>query len=118
MDRVGRLAVLVTLVVAVSVASPSPGAGHGAAVRASLEIVSLEPLRVRGEGFRPGERARVTVRVDGRASVLRARAGRRGAFVVRVAADGCVSSVRVVAVGDRGTRASTALDHVRCMPTS
>ena len=118
MDRVGRLAVLAALGAAVSVASPSPGAGHAGAVRASLEIVSFEPLRVRGEGFRPGERARLTVRVDGRATVLRSRAGQRGVFVVRLAADGCIASIRVVAVGDRGTRASTALDHVRCVPTS
>ena len=113
-----RLAVLVALVVAASVASLSPGAAPGAAARASLEVVSLEPLRLRGEGFRAGERARLTVRVDGRASVLRARAGARGTFVARLAADGCVSSIRVVAVGDRGTRASTALDHVTCVATS
>ena len=118
MERVGRLAVLVALVVAASVASPSPGAAHRAAVRASLEVVSLEPLRLRGEGFRSGERARLTVRVDGRASVLRARAGARGTFVARLVTDGCVSSIRVVAVGDRGTRASTALDHVTCVATS
>ena len=95
-----------------------PGWLRRAAARASLEVLSLEPLRLRGEGFRSGERARLTVRVDGRASVLRARAGARGTFVARLVTDGCVSSIRVVAVGDRGTRASTALDHVTCVATS
>jgi hypothetical protein len=111
---VRRLAVITALALVALALTPVP---TGAGERASLEIVSVEPLRVRGEGFRALERARVTVRVDGRATVLRARAGPRGAFVVRVPTDGCVASIRAVAVGDRGTRATTALDHVRCVPT-
>ncbi|HET9286377.1 MAG TPA: hypothetical protein VFO26_02355 [Gaiella sp.] len=117
-----RLAVLVALLAPAIALLALPRAEARTAARASLELVSVDPVRVRGERFRPAERARVTARVEGRIAVAHARAGRRGGFIVAfpagLTAGGCVASVRLVAVGNRGSRATLALDHVACAPTS
>jgi hypothetical protein len=104
------------LVAAVLVAVPSTGAVCQELPRPSLELVSLDPLRVRGERFRAGERVRVTARLDGRADVAWARAGRRGMFVVSFESigDGGVCSLRLSALGRAGSRAELALDHFVC----
>lgn len=116
------LAALAALVAAATaVLAPSAGADVQAA-RPTLDVVSVEPLRVRGERFKSRERAVVTAWVAGRKAVVWARAGRRGAFVVTLppflTAGRCVASVRVAAVGSRGSRATVVLDHVACVATS
>ena len=97
-------------------ATPSLGVGAQTAAPAAVELVSFDPLRVRGERFKTFERVRLTVRIDGRTSVARVRAGRRGAFVASLPGSGgqrgC--TVRVVAVGGRGSHATLAVDHFVC----
>jgi hypothetical protein len=103
--------VLSTLVVCL------PAAAQAGTARPSLELVSTDPLRIRGERFRAYERVRVTAWVDGRKHLLRTRAGRRGGFVVAVRTSGTPCNATVRAVGERGSRAELALAHVICPPT-
>jgi hypothetical protein len=117
--RVAVLAVLVATAAALSLA-PAHAVAERAA-RPSLDVVSLDPLRIRGERFRSAERVRVTAWINGRRSVARTRAGRRGVltvvYPVRMGSDACTASVTAVAVGDRGSRAALAFDHIVCQPT-
>ena len=119
---VHRLALLGALVVAATtLLFPPPAAGRDTGARATLEVLSVEPLRVRGERFRAGERVRLTAAIDGRRTVAWSRAGRRGRFVVRFGStgDGGVCSLRLSALGRAGSRAELALDHFVCpSPTS
>jgi hypothetical protein len=111
---VHRVAVLaaVVFVAALSLAT----AGSSAGPRPELEVVSIEPFRVGGTGFRSYERVTVTATLDGETRVLSRRAGLRGRFWARLADDAC--SVTVRAVGRQGSKASLAFDHVTCPPTS
>jgi hypothetical protein len=114
---VHRLALLGALVVvATTLVSPTPASGRDIAARASLEVVSLDPLRVRGERFRAGERVRLTASIDGRRTVVWSRAGRRGRFVLSFGStgDGGICSLRLSALGRAGSRAELALDHFVC----
>ena len=119
--RVRRTLILVALALVCGLAvATSPSGGTVAGSKASLEIVSVDPLRVAGAGFRVYERVRVTAWVDGRRTTARARAGRRGAFQLRIARSTggmCRSSVTIVAVGNRGSRTTVALANVMCVPT-
>ena len=108
-----RVAILV--VVALAAALTLAAAGSGAGSRPELEVVSTEPFRVGGTGFRSYERVSVTAILDGEASVLARRAGRRGRFWALLADDAC--SVTVRAVGRQGSKASLAFDYVTCRPT-
>jgi hypothetical protein len=101
-------------------AAGSTSATPGASAKASLEIRSLEPLRVVGDGFRPYERVRVTVWTGGTRTTRRARAGRRGAFALRLpgSPSGSCGSLRLRAVGSLGSRVTVALDNVTCLPAS
>jgi len=111
----GALAVAGGLIVAYSTTAATV-----TAARASLEIRSVDPLRVAGTGFRPYERLRVTAWMDGSRTTARARAGRRGAFQLRIAgaASGpCRSSVTVAVIGNRGSRTTVALSNIMCTPT-
>ena len=76
--------------------------------RASLSIVSEQPLVVRGQGFKPGERVKLLVTVGGRAAPTgAARASRAGRFTARLRAAARPSEAVVVqAVGARGSRAT------------
>jgi hypothetical protein len=110
---VRRLAVLGALAVVAGLGLTA--AGSGAAPRAELQVVSTEPFRIRGTGFRSYERVSVTATVDGERSVLERRAGRRGRFWALLADDACSATVR--AVGRQGSKAGLAFDHVTCPPT-
>jgi hypothetical protein len=109
-------AVLGALVAAALVAVPSTGAVRQELAQPSLELISLDRLRVRGERFRAGERVRVTARLDGRADVVWTRAGRRGRFVVSFGStgDSGVCSLCLSALGRAASRAELALDHFVC----
>jgi len=118
---VARLALLGALVIAATALStPALGSARHESGRSVLDVVSLEPLRVRGARFTAGETVRVTARIGGSATIARVRAGRHGGFVVvlRPSPAPCLSSFRLVAVGNRGSRAELAVDHVTCAPTS
>lgn len=117
---VHRFALLGALVVAAtSLAAPSLGAERRDVARATLEVVSVDPLRVRGKRFRAQERARVTAWIDGRKAIAWTRAGPRGGFIVRLStrSSSPPSSFRAEAFGLRGSRATIAFDHIICPPT-
>jgi hypothetical protein len=91
--------VVVAAAVAVPVAAERPAA------TATLRLLDRAPLTLEGKGFKARERVSVTAALNGKATRwVRARAG--GGFVVifsELAAGRC-SSVRVLAVGSRGSR--------------
>jgi hypothetical protein len=112
--------ILVALALAGGLIVASARAATVASAKASLELVSVDPLRVAGAGFKPYERVRVTAWVDGTRTTAQARAGRRGAFQLRIAGSTggpCRSSAILVAVGSRGSRTTVALDNIMCTPT-
>jgi hypothetical protein len=77
--------------------------------RASLRLVDDAPVTFRGSAFAPREEVRVTLTRQGRRFVRNTRASARGVFRVRfglIAIDVCRGAIRVVASGDRGSRAT------------
>ena len=90
----------------------------GASAKASpaVAVTSMRPVTVAGHGFVPGERVRVVVYTK-HTAVRNVVASRRGRFVVRypIALGDC-SAVRVVARGNRGSRASYSVART-CEPT-
>jgi hypothetical protein len=85
---------------------------------ASLRVVKLRPLTVRGDHFRPGER--VQVRASGAHTAGATVVARpSGVLTVRfplVVFDGrCAGAVEIMARGDRGSLARARL--VTCPPT-
>lgn len=87
----------------------------GSAATARLTVVQASPLTVRGVGFAPHERVRVTATVAATATRL-STASRAGAFVVRftgVVIPSCTGfSVR--AFGASGTRATLRVPQLEC----
>lgn len=79
--------------------------GAAARTRPSLNIARVIPLVVEGTGFASGERVRVVVRapIAARKTVT---ATRRGRFTVKFRPVGTCHTVRVSAVGNKGSRAS------------
>ena len=88
----------------------------GGAVKPSLRAVDLEPLTVRGIGFKQRERVKLLVALPGHASTRSTRADARGRFTVVLASrlDRCESAV-VQARGARGSRATLQLDALDCV---
>jgi hypothetical protein len=110
---VGRLTLsLAALLVAAAVAVPA--AAGGSSPRAKVRIVTMSPLAVRGTGFKPHERVRVTASPGG---TRRVRARADGSFRVAFSmpADRC-SGLSVSAVGARGDHASLKLPQMACPP--
>jgi hypothetical protein len=125
-DRVVKLALFVVVLaaaaaaVAVATATHRTGDGTssgekqvaGTASRPTIAPADTSPLRLRGALFRPGERVRVTVNGEGRAT-KRVTASAKGTFVVTFAGSaGC--NLTVVATGDEGSRASFQLSSFVC----
>jgi hypothetical protein len=75
-----------------------------------LRVTSLTPLTIRGSGFRDHERITVVVRTAASRVQRRLVADGSGAFRVRftpyLAVDPCRGSIRVVATGRAGSRAT------------
>jgi len=86
----------------------------------ALRLVSDQPLTVRGAHFKPREKVRVTARVDmtSRSRVVRSTA--TGTFKVSfdapMAFDPCLETLRVTAVGARGSDAMLKLPQRACPP--
>jgi hypothetical protein len=102
-----RAIVLLLALAVLSVAAFEAAAGPER--RASLRLVDDAPVTFRGSAFAPREEVRVTLTRQGRRFVRDARASARGTFEVRyglLAVDVCRGAIRVVASGDRGSRAS------------
>ena len=87
----------------------------GGAVKPTLRAVDLEPLTVRGIGFKQRERVKLLVSLPAHASTRNVRADVRGRFTVVLPArlDRCDSAV-VQARGARGSRATLQLDALDC----
>jgi hypothetical protein len=90
-------------------------AGARTKPKPSIMVTRVLPLTVKGSGFVAGERVKVVVRIP---EVYRktVRAGRRGRFtlLMRVPAGKCVT-IRVAAIGSKGSRASTMVP-ATCVP--
>jgi hypothetical protein len=87
-------------------------AEHG---RATLTPVAMDPLEVRGSGFKRRERVRVTVTPTGGAGVTkRFRAKRNGSFTATFGSIASCNGIEAVAVGRRGSRASFQLSALGC----
>jgi hypothetical protein len=113
MKAIGVIAVLVL------VALPGARADAASTKRATLQMVSKQPLVLRGTRFVDDERVRVTVYSQGTRSVRRVRAVNAGRFVVRfsdVFVDRC-SGLRALAVGNEGSQAWLKLPDPACPPT-
>lgn len=112
MSRVLALAVLLLVLAPAGAAADQTARG-----KARLQILGGASLIVRGAQFVPGERVKVSVAGDHSMS-KRTVANSRGAFAVRFSMpfDRCNSSLRVLATGDRGSRASAKRPEMMCPP--
>jgi hypothetical protein len=105
MGRLLAVLMIPALLAAVVSAAPTTAAAP------TLRPVSLAPLRMRGAGFQPRERVRVTLTT--RANVWRTtlRAGAAGRFIYRpgvlIAFDPCRGTIVVVARGVSSGRRAT-----------
>jgi len=83
--------------------------------RAVLNPLAVDPLKLRGSGFKRRERVRVTVTPTGGAGVTkRFRAKRNGSFTVTFGAVQACGGIEAAAVGRRGSRASFQLSALGC----
>ena len=86
----------------------------------ALRLVSTQPLVVRGVHFKSHERVRVTQHLDAgkRSKVVTATATGtfKVTFAVPMAIDPCLESVRVSAVGARGSDAVLKMPQRACPP--
>jgi hypothetical protein len=84
---------------------------------ATLRVLDRQPLVVRGQGFKPGERVTVTALTGLGPRVVRTTAV-RGAFRVelRLPAQPCAAAFAVRARGNRGSEALRTFDGRPCVP--
>jgi len=96
------------------------GSASASSSAPALRMVSTQPLTVRGVHFKSHERVRVTQHLDAttRSKVVRATATGtfRVTFAVPMAIDPCLESVRVTAIGARGSEAVLKLPQRACPP--
>lgn len=109
------LALLALFALGCSAGSAVGGAESTSSQQAKLQVVRKVPLTVHGQGFRAGERVRVSA--SGRN--WRLRASSAGTFVLTLGSGDRCSSVRVLAVGTAGSYAIVkALPSPQCPPAS
>jgi hypothetical protein len=83
--------------------------------RAVLHPASVQPLRLRGTGFRARERVRVTVTPSTTGAVTRrVRASRTGSFEVGFGATDACGGFEATAAGSHGSRASIQFSSLTC----
>jgi hypothetical protein len=97
---VRRAAIAGLTIVALGCTASTVAARPEAAARPALKMIKRVPLTLRGTNFEPAERVRITA--AGRNWRLRARP--RGTFVVVMRGIDRCDTVRVIAVGDEGSR--------------
>lgn len=78
--------------------------------RATLTVMDMHPLTISGRGFKSGERVVVSTGTS-RKSVT---ANASGRFVVRFASVKCAATA-VVAIGSKGSRATTRPPKILCI---
>jgi hypothetical protein len=83
------------------------------AARPVLRPTGQRPVVVRGEGFRPHERVRLTAKTL-RATTVEATADANGAFSATIRGVSGCDSVTVTATGSQGSRAQFNLSQVVC----
>jgi hypothetical protein len=106
------------LAAALAIGVAGIGNAAGSAAKASLRLTDRQPLSVQGRYFLSSERVRVRVTGDASASRI-VRANAAGSFSARFAdiTVGRCDSVRVVAVGGRGSQATLkTLPAPACLP--
>jgi hypothetical protein len=77
--------------------------------RPTLTIMTMNPLRVAGRGFKASERVTVSVGPRRRAAT----AGPRGGFTVQFGRARCTSGT-IVAIGSKGSRAAVKVPNTLC----
>jgi hypothetical protein len=115
MLRVVAVALLAAGAFAVGVAAGSAGSDGNRTAR--LQLADTAPLTLRGTGFAPGERVRVTVTAM-TTRTKRVVAGRSGRFLVSLAGvpyDRCLG-MSAQAVGSEGSLARLKLPQPLCPP--
>ena len=108
------LAALLWIAIAVAVVAPATRASTAP----KLRLVSLQPLVVRGEGFRPAERVVVTALtpVGPKRVIVRATAHGRLGATFRLPNQPCGKAFAVRAVGGQGSRATLGVPGPPCVP--
>jgi hypothetical protein len=81
-----------------------------ATTRATLTVMDMSPLAISGRGFKSGERVAVSTGTA-RKSVTASASGR---FVVRFGTVRCAATT-IVAVGSKGSRATTKPPKILCV---
>lgn len=80
--------------------------------KAKLQPTGIQPLRIRGTEFEPGERVTVTVKlVLGKKMKRQVTAGKRGGFMVSFGNANTCNGFHAGAIGSRGSRASLAFQY-------
>ena len=95
----------------------SASASGEGADRARVRVLDFTPLTLKGLGFEPREKIRLTVSLEQRIAVRGLRANVAGSFGTRFDAiryDRCQGSLAVKAVGSNGTRVSWELMPLDC----
>jgi hypothetical protein len=107
---VAALVVSATLAITGSDSSNQPRRGKLAQIRD-------QPLTLRGSGFVPGEKVRVSAATSGAKETRTLTADKSGSFTVSFSGglNGC-NGLKVSAVGNKGTRESFQLSQLLCTP--
>jgi hypothetical protein len=92
---------------------PSAGSTGITAARPQLVPVQQQPLTVKGTGFRPGEKVRLSAK-GLRSSAATATADGAGEFEATLRGLKSCDSVNVYAVGSSGSRAQFNLSSIAC----
>jgi hypothetical protein len=99
-------------------AAAAPERSEGLTTLPALRLAGVHPVKLRGLGFQPSERIRVTAASKGVRQHRSVRASSRGSFVTTFAElpyDRC-SALFAVAVGASGKRAALKLPEPACPP--
>jgi len=91
--------------------SREAASGTTIASRAQLAPIGQQPLTVKGSGFQPNEKVRVSVNGAGAATTA---ADSSGAFVARLPGVDACDSLTVAANGSAGTHAEFNLSQIVC----
>ena len=102
---------------ALVVALLAAGTAAAATPQPRLQVVDTAPLTVHATQFRPAEHVRLTAILTGQGRYVRlVTAGKKGGFTVRFRGvePGDCGSYRIVAVGDKGSRATRSMPLPPC----
>jgi hypothetical protein len=105
------LTIAVPVAIAATVARDDQSGGEQIR-KAKLQPMGVQPLRIRGAQFEPGERVTVTVKlVLGKKMKRQVTAGTGGGFLLNFGNVNTCNGFHVGAIGSRGSRASLAFQY-------